>query len=105
MADEKQPTLNTDPVFFRDGKLVNGKGQEVDKNGKVKEAEASASADSDVVAALTQERDDALARVKELEGQALLPADARERLIGVKGMGEKLADEALSALKAPAQAG
>ena len=33
-----------------------------------------------------------------------LPADAHARLVGVKGVGEKLADEIMAALTAPAQA-
>lgn len=45
MADEKK--VNAAPVFFRDGKLVNGKGQEVDKNGQVKEAPADSTGNTD----------------------------------------------------------
>lgn len=47
---------------------------------------------------------EAQAQVKALESASTgLPTGARDRLIALKGIGEKLADEILEALNAPAQ--
>lgn len=57
--------------------------------------------DSEASAALRADNDALRARVKALEAApAGLPADARERLVAIKGVGEKLADEIIAALSA-----
>lgn len=123
MADEKK--VNAAPVFFRDGKLVNGKGQEVDKHGQVKEAEGEAAGTSSDAertrlqgeltdlhaqvaghATARQEWDAERARLqgelsaaqKAVKDGRLLPEDAEARLVAVPGIGEALAKKALAAL-------
>lgn len=77
--------------------IVNG--VEVDANGKP--AGSTPAPDTQDVARLIAAneqltRDLADARAAQAAG---LPADARERLVAVKGVGEKLADEILAALR------
>ncbi|SMB93316.1 hypothetical protein [Deinococcus hopiensis] len=98
--------------FLRDG-------VEVDANGKpVAEAQTEQLGGGEATA-LQQQLDDlravqaaqerryaeATAELEQLRAQPLLPEDAHDRLIAVKGVGEKLAEEILAALKAPAQEG
>lgn len=49
------------------------------------------------------DHDAVVAELAELKQQALLPADAKARLVAVQGIGDALADKALAALTAPAQ--
>lgn len=57
------------------------------------------------VETLTAERDQLQTALEDLQtAPAGLPADAHARLVGVKGVGEKLADEIMAALTAPAPA-
>lgn len=82
------------PAIFKvGGALVNAQGQPVNEDGRVIGTPSAPVAGDDV-------------RVRELEAElaeakaSALPANARERLIAVKGVGEKLADEILAVLKA-----
>ncbi|WP_034383001.1 hypothetical protein [Deinococcus sp. YIM 77859] len=77
--------------------IVNG--VEVDANGKpVGSTPAPDTQDVARLIAANEQlaRDLAAARAAQA---ASLPADARERLVAVKGVGEKLADEILAALR------
>ncbi|QLG11008.1 hypothetical protein HLB42_09655 [Deinococcus sp. D7000] len=85
--------------------IVNG--VEVDANGKPlaeKEQVSSTSGELDILKArvgtLEDERNTLTTELVNLKAQGVLPADARERLIKVKGISDVLADQALDAFKA-----
>lgn len=85
--------------------IVNG--VEVDANGKPLAEAGKAKADSGEldalkarVGTLEDERNTLTTELVNLKVQGVLPADARERLIKVKGISDVLADQALDALKA-----
>lgn len=95
-----KPPVNTTPVFYVAGQTVNGFGQEVDKDGTVKDAGAADAADVqqliDANAQLKSDLDAALAKA--------LPEDALQRIKDVNGVGDKLAPVILAALTTPAKA-
>lgn len=80
-------------TFLRNGELV-------DANGKVAgEEQAPGAADAGEVEGLRQEVANLKSELAQAQAAAL-PEDAHARLVKVNGIGEKLADQALAALKA-----